>query len=136
MNFEEWLRSSPNKRLLEASLPFNKWLTAPFILKLQELLAVRPHLVGDGIVIVGEERPCPEPHLCLHLLVEILVEGGPAPVLADPHDVHQEGEARPLQAAGAPVVVEGSDGRAEWDRFGLDGGVFLGHDSWVGYMAG
>ena len=49
-------------------------------------------------------------------------------MLADPHDVHEEGEARPLKAKGAPVVVEGGDGRAVGGGFGLGGWVFLGHD--------
>ncbi len=98
---------------------------------LQELHAERPHLVGHGIVLFGRRRSGPEPHLCSHLLVEVLVEGGPSPVLADAHDVHEEFEARALKAAGAPVVVDGGDERSIGGRFGRGERVILDHDFWL-----
>ena len=92
---------------------------------------MRPHLVGDGIVLFGGAGPRPEPHLGLHPLVEVLVEGGPSPVLAYTHDVHEEDEARPLQSAVAPVVVECGDGRAEGCRSNVEDGSLLSHDFWI-----
>jgi hypothetical protein len=57
-------------------------------------------------------------------------------VLADPHGIHQEGEARPLKTAVAPVAIEGGDGRAEGGGFGPVGWVFLGHERRLDAMGG